>query len=126
MGFQAILDEIDTMTTKLKQGWQHNDIESQKEYLYYLSVTKARVNELKSIADDFYLKDLQNFTANCAKNLKQYEYKDQKELACSATLGLKSQIDNLSSTIQQQTEAIRTIISLQKEELRLTNSGSIS
>jgi hypothetical protein len=123
MDFQGILEEIDEITTKLKQGWINNDIESQKEYLYYLSITKARVNELKSVVDSFYLKDLQIFTNNCAKNLKQYEYKDQKELACSATLGLKSQVDNLSSTIQQQTEAIRTIISLQKEELRLTNTG---
>lgn len=123
MGFQEILEEIDEMTDKLKHGWKNNDIESQKDYLYYLSITKARVNELKSIADSFYLLDLQKFTDNCGKNLKQYEYRDQKELACHATLGLKSQIDNLSSTIQLQTEAVRTIISLQKEELRLINSG---
>ena len=115
-------EEIEKISEYLKAGWA-SDIGSQIQYLTDLSSFKARINELKVVAEGHYIDKLNQFRSQSdTSKMKQYEYRDLRDVFCKDAILFKTQCDNLSGTIETQSRALITIISHAKEEMKmLTN-----
>ena len=115
-------EEIDKISEYLKTGWA-SDIGSQIQYLTDLSSFKARVNEFKVIAEGHYIDKLSQFRSQSGTSkMKQFEYRDSRDIFCRDAILFKAECDNLSGTIETQCRALITIISHAKEEMKmLTN-----
>ena len=115
------MTELTDIQEYLKQGWA-NDIGSQIQYLTDLSIYKARVNELKVEAEKAYLNKLAIFqNVTDVSKMKQFEYRDIKDVYCKDEILNKLTCDTVSGTIETQHRALITIISHAKAEMQMIN-----
>lgn len=115
-------EEITEIQKYLKDGWA-NDVGSQIQYLSDLSSFKARINELKVVAEGHLIDKLSEFRKQSdTSKMKQFEYRDLRDIFCKDAILFKTECDNISGTIETQSRALITIISHAKEEMKmLTN-----
>jgi hypothetical protein len=113
--------ELNEIEKILNKGWG-SDINSMKEYLFQLSVFKARINELLSQWEAERLNKVESFIRTYESyitQMKQYEYRDRLAIYCKEANTIIFRLEKLNSVIETQIEALRTIVSFNKEELKL-------
>ena len=117
--YKEIFKELKEMSESLSKGWKSSPSE-QTEYLHLLAILKARINELKADAEEQNLDALEAFKKSMEekKDIKNYLYNDEKAVFCKEQIHLKTYIDRVSSTINFQFEALRSVLSFTKAEIQ--------
>lgn len=114
------LSELTEMEAVLKNGCG-KDVVSMQDYLLKLATYKARVNELLSQWQDARLNKTEKFMQTFDQyipTMKQYEYRDRLNIYCKEENAMIYRLERINSTIEQQTEALRSILSFIKEEIK--------
>ena len=117
-----LLSEIQAISKQLIQVPEQPN--AQRDYLVKLSSLKARVNDIKPEADNLYSKELATVTESILLNYKD-NIKGNSALVKNMIQGkmathqkLVDYVDRVSSTINLQSDNLRTVISFEKELLK--------
>lgn len=112
-------EEINKIYELLVKGWG-SEVSEMMKYLKEILTYYARLTELQNQANEALIRKRGAFRAeHDTKELKQYQYKDVLDCFCIDEIKHLEFIEGLLKTISKQSEALRTIISAEKNLINL-------